>query len=107
MVLSGTHDELLARSPKALSVADSAPARVSTCFASTAKLMVEIGGQNSAARTAAVTRYLDLLRAGGSDHPMALLKRAGVDLAQPDAVRAVVARLDDLVTRLNAELGAD
>ena len=26
-------------------------------------------------------RYLSLLRAGGSDHPMALLQRAGVDLA--------------------------
>lgn len=76
-----------------------------TCFASTAKLMNEIGGKDGAARTAAVSRYLDLLRSGGSDHPMALLKRAGVDLAQPDTVRAVVAQLDDLVTRLEAELG--
>lgn len=56
-------------------------------------------------RLAAVARYLDLLRAGGSDHPMTLLKRAGVDLSQPDTVRAVVAQLDDLVTRLEAELG--
>ena len=36
---------------------------------------------------------------------MSLLKRAGVDLAQPDTVRAVVAQLDGLVTRLEAELG--
>lgn len=76
-----------------------------TCFASTAKLMDEIGGANEGARAAAVARYLDLLRSGGSDHPMTLLKRAGVDLAQPDTVRAVVAQLDDLVTRLEAELG--
>ena len=76
-----------------------------TCFASTAKLMEEIGGADDAARPAAVARYLDLLRSGGSDHPMTLLKRAGVDLAQPDTVRAVVAQLDDLVTRLEAELG--
>ena len=76
-----------------------------TCFASTAKLMDEIGGANDATRAAAVTRYLDLLRSGGSDHPMALLKRAGVDLAQPDTVRAVVAQLDGLVTRLESELG--
>jgi oligoendopeptidase F len=75
-----------------------------TCFASTAKLMDEIGGTDAAARTAAVARYLDLLRSGGSDHPMTLLKRAGVDLAQPDTVRAVVAQLDGLVTRLEAEL---
>jgi len=76
-----------------------------TCFASTAKLMDEIGGTDAAARTAAVARYLDLLRSGGSDHPMTLLKRAGVDLSQPDTVRAVVAQLDGLVTRLEAELG--
>ena len=76
-----------------------------TCFASTAKLMGEIGGASEATRPAVVTRYLDLLRSGGSDHPMTLLKRAGVDLAQPDTVRAVVAQLDDLVTRLEAELG--
>ena len=76
-----------------------------TCFASTAKLMEEIGGTSDAARPVAVARYLDLLRSGGSDHPMALLKRAGVDLAQPDTVRAVVAQLDGLVTRLEAELG--
>jgi len=76
-----------------------------TCFASTAKLMGEIGGASDAMRQAAVARYLDLLRSGGSDHPMTLLKRAGVDLAQPDTVRAVVAQLDGLVTRLEAELG--
>lgn len=76
-----------------------------TCFASTAKLMEEIGGASGAPRAAAVTRYLDLLRSGGSDHPMTLLKGAGVDLAQPDTVRAVVAQLDGLVTRLETELG--
>ena len=76
-----------------------------TCFASTAKLMEEIGGTSDAARPVAVARYLDLLRSGGSDHPMALLKRAGVDLAQPDTVRAVVAQFDGLVTRLESELG--
>lgn len=75
-----------------------------TCFASTAKLVEEIGGASDTGRPAAVARYLDLLRSGGSDHPMSLLKRAGVDLAQPDTVRAVVAQLDGLVTRLEAEL---
>ena len=37
----------------------------------------------------AVERYLSLLKAGGSDYPMNLLARAGVDLSQPDTVRAV------------------
>ena len=76
-----------------------------TCFASTARLMEEISGARGAARAEVVTRYLDLLRSGGSDHPMTLLKRAGVDLSQPDTVRAVVAQLDGLVTRLETELG--
>ena len=41
-----------------------------------------------------------LLSAGASDHPMTLLKNAGVDLSQPETVRAVVDQLDRLVTRL-------
>jgi oligoendopeptidase F len=35
---------------------------------------------------------------------MELLRKAGVDLAQPDTVRAVVEQLDNLVTRLEHEL---
>jgi oligoendopeptidase F len=75
-----------------------------TCFASTAKLMNEVQSKDPATRRSAVDRYLNLLRAGGSDYPMDLLARAGVDLSQPETVRAVVVQLDDLVTRLEAEL---
>jgi oligoendopeptidase F len=49
-------------------------------------------------------RYLGLLRAGGSDYPMTLLARAGVDLSQPDTVRAVATELDTLVSKLETEL---
>jgi oligoendopeptidase F len=75
-----------------------------TCFASTAKLMEEIGSPDPVKRDAAVERYLRLLQAGGSDHPMALLKKAGVDLSKPETVRAVSAQLDGLVDRLETEL---
>jgi oligoendopeptidase F len=75
-----------------------------TCFASTAKLMEEIGSKDPVKRDAAVERYLNLLKSGGSDHPMTLLKRAGVDLSQPETVRAVSAQLDGLVDRLEREL---
>jgi oligoendopeptidase F len=75
-----------------------------TCFASSAKLMSEVRSQQPGAREAAVARYLDLLRAGGSDYPMNLLATAGVDLSQPETVRAIVTELDGLVTRLEAEL---
>lgn len=61
---------------------------------------------SAAAKAEARERYLDLLKAGGSDYPMALLKTAGVDLAQPDTVRAIIEQLDDLVSRLERELAA-
>jgi oligoendopeptidase F len=75
-----------------------------TCFASTAKLMNEMQSADPSVRRDAVGRYLDLLRAGGSDHPMNLLRCAGVDLSEPETVRAVVKQLDGLVDRLEAEL---
>jgi oligoendopeptidase F len=75
-----------------------------TCFASTARLMQDIGSGEEAVRRDGVDRYLNLLKAGGSDHPMRLLQRAGVDLGEPSTVRAVADQLDDLVTRLEAEL---
>ena len=77
-----------------------------TCFASSAQLMKELTGGPSANRAAAIDRYLTLLKSGGSDHPMALLKRAGVDLSKPETVRAVVDQLDTLVTRLEDAIAA-
>jgi len=76
----------------------------STCFASTAQLMQEIRSSDAATRQAAVERYLSLLEAGGSDYPVALLQRAGVDLTRPDPIRAVSVELDHLVSRLEREL---
>ena len=77
-----------------------------TCYASSAQILKSILGRADAERPAAVERYLDLLRAGGSDHPMELLKRAGVDLSRPEAVVAVSQQLDDLVTQLEAAIAA-
>jgi len=76
----------------------------STCFASTARLMQDIRSATRATRGEAVSRYLSLLEAGGSDYPVTLLQRAGVDLTRPDTVRAVSVELDQLVTRLEREL---
>jgi oligoendopeptidase F len=75
-----------------------------TCFASTARLMQALRSREAGARAAGVDRYLSLLRAGGSDYPMTLLSRAGVDLSEPDTIRAVSAELDMLVARLEVEL---
>ena len=54
-------------------------------------------------REAATARYLELLRSGGNDHPMAQLKKAGVDLTQRATIQAVVDQMDALVTQMEVE----
>jgi oligoendopeptidase F len=75
-----------------------------TCFASSAELMRQLSGASEGERAATVERYLTLLKSGGSDHPMTLLKRAGIDLSRPETVRAVVDQLDALVTQMEAAI---
>jgi oligoendopeptidase F len=75
-----------------------------TCFASAARLAGEITQGSDASRAEARTRYLELLSSGGSDHPMALLRRAGIDLGEPSTVRAVVDQLERLVGKLEEVL---
>jgi oligoendopeptidase F len=70
-----------------------------TCFASAARVARAIAAPGAPGADAR-HRYLELLAAGGSDHPMSLLKRAGVDLSEPSTVEAVVDQLSGLVTRL-------
>ena len=77
-----------------------------TCFASAARLADRMLGGGPGERAAAVERYLDLLKSGGSDYPMSQLQRAGVDLREPDTVQAVIDRFDGLVSRLEGELAA-
>jgi oligoendopeptidase F len=45
-------------------------------------------------------RYLEMLAAGGSDHPMKLLQRGGADLLDPTTVQAVIDQLGRLVDQL-------
>jgi oligoendopeptidase F len=75
-----------------------------TCFASAARIAREIMHGSESERRSGRERYLALLQAGGNDYPMEQLKKAGVDLSQPDTVRAVVDQLNDLVSRLEHEL---
>jgi len=50
--------------------------------------------------TPAVDRYIEFLKSGGSDYPLELLKKAGVDLTRPepveDALKAFETILDEL-----------
>ncbi|MDH5338993.1 MAG: oligoendopeptidase F [Rubrivivax sp.] len=74
-----------------------------TCFASSAQLFDAMTTGSEASRLEATERYLDLLRAGGNDHPMPQLLRAGVDLTKPATVQAVIDQMDALVTRMETE----
>ncbi len=47
-------------------------------------------------------RYLGLLRAGGSDYPYDLVKKAGVDLASPAPYRSIAARMDRIMDEIEA-----
>ena len=76
-----------------------------TCYATSARLLIGLRG-DAATREETIGRYLELLAAGGSDYPMALLQRAGIDLAEPSTVAAVGALLDTLVEQLEEALTA-
>lgn len=49
-----------------------------------------------------VDNYIDLLRAGGSDYPYALLMKAGVDLATPEPYRAMVVRMEAIMDEIES-----
>jgi oligoendopeptidase F len=74
-----------------------------TCFASSAKLFKDMTTGSAESKKAATDRYLTLLKAGGNDHPMKQLQKAGVDLTQRATVQAVVDQMNELVTQMEVE----
>jgi oligoendopeptidase F len=78
--------------------------KYATSYAASAQIVQGIQSKKSADRKKALENYQGLLKSGGSEYPMEQLRKCGVDLAKPDAIQAVVARLDNLVTLLEAEL---
>ncbi|MCJ7558240.1 MAG: oligoendopeptidase F [Gammaproteobacteria bacterium] len=54
----------------------------------------------------ALDRYMTLLKAGGSDYPYDLLKRAGVDMATPEPYRATFDRMNMIMDKIEAILDA-
>lgn len=44
--------------------------------------------------------YLDVLRAGGSDYPYEILKKAGLDMASPAPYAALVTRMNDVIDEI-------
>ncbi|HBT16803.1 MAG TPA: oligoendopeptidase F [Firmicutes bacterium] len=55
----------------------------------------------------AVRDYLQLLKSGGSDYPLTLLKRAGVDLSQPQPIVEAMSLFEELVNDFNQLVTAE
>jgi len=75
-----------------------------TSYAASAALFKQMNEGSRKSRKAAKANYINLLKSGGSDYPVEQLKKAGVDMTQPEAVQAVIANMDDLVNRYEKEL---
>lgn len=78
--------------------------KYSTSFAASTQIAKEITSSDDKTRQEARDKYLTLLKSGGSDYPIELLKKAGVDLTKPEPVLAVIERLNSLVSQLEIEL---
>ena len=52
----------------------------------------------------AVENYMDFLQSGGSDYPIDLLKKTGVDLSTPAPIESALHVFDDLVSQLETLL---
>ena len=61
---------------------------------------IALAEEISAGDKEAQQRYLDFLEAGSADYPIEILKKAGVDMAKPEPVMAVIKLFDQLVTEL-------
>ncbi|MGE5530059.1 MAG: oligoendopeptidase F [Patescibacteria group bacterium] len=76
--------------------------KYATGFSAAAALAEQIKSEGGPA----VRRYLEFLRAGCTDYPNELLKRAGVDLTSPEPVKQALASFGRYLDLLAAEVGA-
>lgn len=61
------------------------------------KMIVEEG-------ESAVERYSEFLKSGGSDYPINILKKAGVDMSTPKPLEDTIRRFDELLEMLEKEM---
>jgi len=52
----------------------------------------------------AVERYIGFLKSGGSDYPINILKKAGVDMSTPKPLEDTIRRFDELLEMLEKEI---
>jgi len=78
--------------------------KYATSYAASTHLINRIMSSDGAGKQKAVDRYLGLLKAGGSDYPMNLLKNSGVDMSDPETYLAIIRLTDELVSQLESEM---
>lgn len=71
-----------------------------TCFACSLAIYDRV----KSGEAGALDRYFDMLKAGGSDFPINIVKLGGVDLTTPEPFEAVFKRLSYLINELKKEL---
>jgi len=71
-----------------------------TSIAAATDLADKIGSGDSGAQQ----DFINLLKAGGSDYPYQLMKRAGIDMATPAPYRALVSRMNKIMDEMEAIL---
>ena len=71
-----------------------------TAFAAATALAKQVRDGGEPARE----RFLDLLRAGNSNYPIELLKKAGIDMTSPQPILDTIAEFDSLVDQLEATI---
>ncbi len=75
-----------------------------TSYAASAALFKQMNEGSRRSKKAARENYVSLLQSGGSDYPVEQLKKAGVDMTQPEAVAAVIENMSKLVDQYEKEL---
>ena len=71
-----------------------------TSIAAATELADKIGSGDSGAQQ----DFINLLKAGGSDYPYQLMKRAGIDMATPAPYRALVSRMNKIMDEMESIL---
>ncbi len=62
------------------------------------------GGGGLSGRAGAAQRYLDFISAGGSDYPIEILKKAGVDMTTPEPFRQTIAVMNRTMDEIESIL---
>ncbi|HLO92076.1 MAG TPA: oligoendopeptidase F [Lentimicrobium sp.] len=75
-----------------------------TSYAAAARIHQMITNGSKEEKEKALKAYITLLKSGGNDYPVELLKKAGVDMTTTEPTTAVVNRLNELIDKLEKEL---